>query len=300
MRRLLRRASVSGLALLVSACTTADLKELRHVTPKGDAFAVALSGHYLAFSEQEAINYDWSDSQHFADKGLRAAYGQKVTPEEIRDWRIPRRYRPELADARNTLMELLTPEIRRQYPKLLADAVFAYDCWMEEQEENWQIESIETCRDRFYSALGTIQEKLSSAVIPVDAAPAPLLKAGGEVKTKENTDFKKSSYVLFFDLAKAKLRREAEAVINQVVKTLKGIDNYEVVIHGHADRSGSASYNLQLSQKRAERVRNVLVRRGVADELITLFAFGESDPQVMTVDGVREPKNRRVEIFLSN
>ncbi len=56
---------------------------------------------------------------------------------------------------------------------------------------------------------------------------------------------------------------------------------------GHADRSGPDSYNQRLSQRRAEAVREVLIREGVPAGEIEIFARGESEPLVQTPDGVR-------------
>ncbi len=68
------------------------------------------------------------------------------------------------------------------------------------------------------------------------------------------------------------------------------------MLGGHADRSGSADYNVGLSQRRADAVKAYLGGRGVPDGAMSTEAFGESRPLVETADGVREPQNRRVEI----
>ena len=65
---------------------------------------------------------------------------------------------------------------------------------------------------------------------------------------------------------------------------------------GHADRSGSAQYNIGLSERRNASTRAYLTARGIPDGNITSQGFGESQPRVPTADGVRELQNRRVEI----
>src|SRR3546814_19177366 len=67
------------------------------------------------------------------------------------------------------------------------------------------------------------------------------------------------------------------------------------MLAGHADRSGSATYNVGLSQRRADAVNSYLTARGVADTAVTTQAFGETRPAVATADGVRNDQNRRVE-----
>src|SRR3546814_3032840 len=69
-----------------------------------------------------------------------------------------------------------------------------------------------------------------------------------------------------------------------------------VMLAGHADKSGAASYNVGLSQRRADAVRAYMTSKGIPDGVISTEAFGESAPRVETADGVRELQNRRVEI----
>ncbi len=68
------------------------------------------------------------------------------------------------------------------------------------------------------------------------------------------------------------------------------------MLAGHADRSGAASYNVGLSQRRADSVKAYLTGRGIPGGQIGTEAFGESQPRVATADGVRELQNRRVEV----
>ena len=68
------------------------------------------------------------------------------------------------------------------------------------------------------------------------------------------------------------------------------------MLAGHADKSGSDSYNVGLSQRRADSVRAYLAGKGIPETAMSTEAFGESRPLVETADGVREPQNRRVEI----
>jgi outer membrane protein OmpA-like peptidoglycan-associated protein len=70
-------------------------------------------------------------------------------------------------------------------------------------------------------------------------------------------------------------------------------------IVGHADTVGSQGYNQGLSERRARRVANALVERGVPAGGMTLAGRGENDLARATGDNVREPLNRRVEISLS-
>ena len=66
----------------------------------------------------------------------------------------------------------------------------------------------------------------------------------------------------------------------------------------HADRSGPENYNMALSLRRANAVKDALVREGVPATAISVVGKGETQPLVPTADGVREPQNRRVEIVI--
>lgn len=103
-------------------------------------------------------------------------------------------------------------------------------------------------------------------------------------------------YIVFFDWDKDEITPQAAAILDNAAASYQQTGSANVVIAGHADRSGSDSYNVGLSQRRATNVRTYLAGRGVPDGAMTTEAFGESRPLVETADGVREPQNRRVEI----
>ena len=71
------------------------------------------------------------------------------------------------------------------------------------------------------------------------------------------------------------------------------VANVRVV--GHTDRSGSAAYNLSLSQRRAADAREELVRQGINSAIITSEGKGETENFIPTADGVKEQLNRRTE-----
>ncbi len=188
MYKQFRNIAVISLALLlVSGCLRVSLEVLRDVKPKGNKFQTALMKEYLAFSEKEAAQYDWVDSEHFARKGLMLARGKDVEPEMVESWDIPETLAPTLADARKKLMEIITNEVKRAQPETAAKAIFYFDCWMEEQEENWQTEHIDACRNNFYGTLDVL------SVVAGSVEPAKKLPASMQ---KKHTDKKETSKVV--------------------------------------------------------------------------------------------------------
>ena len=103
-------------------------------------------------------------------------------------------------------------------------------------------------------------------------------------------------YIVFFDWDKSNLRPDAASVLDNAVAQYATCGNAKVMLAGHADKSGSASYNVGLSQRRNSTVRSYLESKGVSGGAIATEAFGETAPLVQTADGEREPQNRRVEV----
>ncbi len=104
------------------------------------------------------------------------------------------------------------------------------------------------------------------------------------------------NYLVFFDWDRYDLTEEARRVVVAAANNALAGKIVHVQATGHADRSGPDAYNMKLSEKRAETVRDELVRLGVPASEIAIAWKGEREPLVPTPDGVREPQNRRVEI----
>lgn len=103
-------------------------------------------------------------------------------------------------------------------------------------------------------------------------------------------------FIIFFDWDRDEITPAAAAILDNAAEQYRQTGNAQVVLAGHADRSGSDQYNVGLSQRRADNTRRYLAGRGIPDGVMRTEAFGESRPLVETADGVREPQNRRVEI----
>lgn len=275
------RAAWLALILPLAACQTYSLEELRKAEPKGNEFQQALAKEYLQLASEDERNYNWSGSWHFADKGLFAAYGNDVGPENISDWNIPEDRKADLEKARDDLLTALRPEVVTAHPELAARAYRYFDCWVEREQGAWETNRIADCRHGFEDALSELMN---------ETQPASSGAGAGGVDT--------TSYIVFFAWNRADVSKAGMKIVSEVADSLAGENGYEVVLNGHTDTTGLEKYNLGLSKRRAESVKAALVKRGVDAGAIKIFAFGESDPRVPTADGVDEPQNRRVEIFI--
>jgi outer membrane protein OmpA-like peptidoglycan-associated protein len=104
------------------------------------------------------------------------------------------------------------------------------------------------------------------------------------------------SFIVFFDWDKSNIRADAQRVIEAATAYAKRRGFVRVSLAGHADRSGTSRYNMGLSLRRAAAVKAAFVKLGIRALNIAAVGRGESQPLVATRDGVREPRNRRVEI----
>lgn len=245
-------------------------------------FNQALAGEYAGLATQlSQQNHDWADSDYFSRKGLAAAHGQTVLPEENSNWlvplEVPLKTRNELATGRSRLVTVLDGGARNRDPALAARAQERYDCWVERMEDDWRTAINGPCHSEFVAALN----QLEGAVQPAAAPAVPPTAA--------------HQYNVYFDWDKSVLTADAHKIIDQVASQVKS-SNSRVALTGKADLSGSDAYNLKLSHRRADTVRQALVADGVPADRIDERWVGMREPPVPTAAGVREPRNRVVEI----
>jgi OmpA family protein len=104
--------------------------------------------------------------------------------------------------------------------------------------------------------------------------------------------------MVFFDWDRYNLSQQALTTIQQAADSFKSTGSARITATGHTDLSGPADYNMALSLRRANTVKDALVRDGVPPGAIMVIGKGKTQPLVPTADGVREPQNRRVEIVV--
>ena len=135
-----------------------------------------------------------------------------------------------------------------------------------------------------YAFGGVTQTSAAESTI-VSPAPAPKAE---EART----------YLVFFDWDAADLTPRAQQIVADAAGASSRLAVTRIEVSGHADLTGTATYNQGLGLRRAQVVSAELVRLGVKKEAISVQSFGDSKPLVATGPGIREPQNRRVEIVL--
>ena len=119
---------------------------------------------------------------------------------------------------------------------------------------------------------------------PAPAAPAPKPE---KVTTASTVNFDFDRYVI---------RPDARSKLDDLVGKLRNVNLEVVIAVGHADRIGSDAYNMKLSVRRAESVKNYLTSKGVEKNRVYTEGKGEKQPVADNKTAEGRAKNRRVEI----
>ncbi|MFD2499652.1 OmpA family protein [Rhizorhabdus histidinilytica] len=101
-----------------------------------------------------------------------------------------------------------------------------------------------------------------------------------------------------FETGKADLKPGAAQRLQPLAQYLQANKDVKVRIDGHTDLQGSDGYNQQLSEARAQSVRNALAGLGVAPDRITAVGHGEAQPVADNRNAAGRQQNRRVEVTL--
>jgi outer membrane protein OmpA-like peptidoglycan-associated protein len=102
---------------------------------------------------------------------------------------------------------------------------------------------------------------------------------------------------VFFEFDRADIKPESEVELLEVVRLLQAHPKWKVEVQGHTDSVGTAMYNQQLSQRRAEAVRQFLIERGIKPERIQARGYGSSRPIAPNTTEEGRALNRRTEIL---
>jgi len=211
-------------------------------------------------------------------KALAASAGENVAPQDPAERDLPADVLPEIQSTRQRLLTALDGGARDNKAEIAARAQARFDCWIEQQEENFQNDHISACRDELLAALAELEA--------APAAPAPAPAPAPQV------------YLILFDFDKSNINPAAQAVVNRVVADFSANKAKAISITGYTDRSGTDDYNLKLSERRADAARAALIAAGVPADAITTAWKGESENAVPTADGVKEQANRRDELIV--
>ncbi len=257
---------------------------------EGTTFESHLTREYVWLARAAAKKDDnWWDASAYISRARRLSSGEEVLaidPDTV-DYGLGRSDRTDSEDANalwQSVMATIT-ENRGERPLECALAQATYDNWIEEEREGTQTDPA-----KVRALLSTALELCEGPEEMPMAEPEPVEMAPEPIETR---------YVVLFEFDVSELDDVAKSQIQAAAEAAEALDEVdEVRVTGHADRSGPEKYNQTLSQARADNVAGALTAEGVEQELLRIFAVGESNLAVPTDDGVRAVLNRRVVIEL--
>ena len=103
---------------------------------------------------------------------------------------------------------------------------------------------------------------------------------------------------ILFAIDSATLNSTLQNDLRAVAANLQRYPNSTIQVLGHTDNTGTAAYNFDLSQRRAQAVANVLVGSGVSSGRIQAIGRGEANPIASNLSEAGRAQNRRVEIHI--
>ena len=285
----------AGAAFVLAACTGGPNfdsigDKFANRGAAGDAIARAESMSAPAGAMESAAyeaylghaQYEYNDMQDFTDtifhseKAIAAASGGSVMPQQPSARRLTPEHAAEMGEVYQRLMAAVQGEPGQRLPATAGRAVADFDCWLEQQEENFQPDDIAGCRDAVYAALAELEA-------PVEEALPDRISLSADV---------------LFDFDKAEIKPEFTAEIDAAAELLLANPDVTVRIDGHTDSIGTEEYNQGLSERRAEAVAAYLEAAGVSRDRMTVAGFGETQPVASNDTAEGRALNRRVEIDL--
>jgi outer membrane protein OmpA-like peptidoglycan-associated protein len=172
-------------------------------------------------------------------------------------------------------------ELEREFAREHAARFEEESALAKEQAEQAQVE-LEEARRRREDELNRMQKALANIVETVRTPMGMVVNLGEDS--------------FLFDFDKATLRPENREILSRIAGVLLASHGYRLQVYGHTDDVGGASYNKQLSERRAEAVKKYLVDAGVPANLIDAKGYGESSPALAQKSPAARQKNRRVQI----
>ena len=105
---------------------------------------------------------------------------------------------------------------------------------------------------------------------------------------------------LKFAFDKAELRPDDRELLSRIAGILIAATDYTISVNGHTDDVGSAEYNQELSERRAQAVYDYLKQAGLSPDILSVHGHGKSRPLVQGTSDAARAKNRRVELGIVN
>ena len=293
---------IISLLIFLGGCSASykQLSKMENKEPKN--FQEHLLSEYKKRASFEAEEmHDWNSAKLYSEKALKSLETDEIYPEEISYWKLPEENINEIRIAYDSLMTIYK-DAKKIDSFNLAKAISSLDCWSEQQEENWQAWDINSCKNDFLNAMHNIYEKISTQENEQENTNKNNNlenETKDEVTIVTKNENKELIQIIYFDFDQFILSEVSKDKIKKFLNNYGNVIN-EYLVVGHTDTKGTNKYNLSLSIKRAEVVKEILINYGIKQNSIKILGKGEESLAVNTPDDTKQPANRRVEIKKTN
>ncbi len=288
---LLKKCCILLSLTLVASCALTPYERLSNAESNlktRGGYNSYLALEYLEFSRNLLSIKKTRDAEYFSQKGLNIVELKPFIPENPIKWNADKAQMEELVLMQKRMELVLDhPHVKFYLPIQTAHLSYLYDCWISrESKALFRVSDLAQCKTRFYKLLEEIEYYIDD--LSKDRQP--------KTKIKEPAF---DRFEILFDLNNYKLNDKANKDMFNVLKYLKTLEGqYHILVVGNADRVGLELYNEGLAMKRAEVVKNALIKNGVIDSLIELRSVGEDFPDIISADGSQLQRNRVVGIYI--
>ena len=285
--------------LFLMACSAAyeQVKEIDIKNPKTLQQHLVYNYKENASFEAEKM-HDWNSAKLYSEKALRAHDGEKIYPEKINYWKLSSEKAQDMKSAYNNLLSIYDEAFIKD-PKNLAKAISSLDCWAEQEEEKWQTWDIEKCKNDFHTSMHDIYKFLTDPNKKEEVKEYNKEERIHKVAFVTENEKKEVMQIIYFDFDNSKLSQISKnKLINFINKNKSDLNRY--IIFGHTDTKGTIKYNMSLSIKRADAVKEILLSQGITEKNVSVLGKGENELAVDTPDNTKHPANRRAEIKILN
>jgi outer membrane protein OmpA-like peptidoglycan-associated protein len=131
---------------------------------------------------------------------------------------------------------------------------------------------------------------------PVIAAPSPPAPV---IRKEDSVAINYIAHNVLFNSGSDQFQDSTSRALDELANRLAARPEWHLTIEGHTDASGSPGHNLQLSQKRANAIRDYLLKKGIAANRLTAIGYGQTRPVADNRTPAGKAANRRVELRLS-
>lgn len=265
------------------------ITQARGASAQGSDYTRALYTAELGYANFEYDEMgDFGSTLFHGERALAAASGKPLEPQSVAERKLPGDKANELSAARERLIAQLGTDTVDSLPTEAAEAHAAYNCWIEQAEENLQPSHIQRCRDRFLASIDTLEQ----------AEAARIAAASASDKTaRAEPDFRIAGDGLF-NFGDASITPAFAQKLDAIAGEILASAPNQISIVAHTDNVGSDEFNQELSEKRAESVAAYLTGKGIRAEKIITSGLGETSPVDTNDTAVGRSFNRRAEIFL--